>query len=188
MLEREPEVPWLSQWLSSLGGLSLWFEFSPTWYSWKVYWLQSHPWGDKLVNGIDNDKGSSAFHFVIIFFFVITVVSCQVMSNSFATPWTITHQVPLSMGFPRQGYWSGLPFSAPGDLPDPGTEPSSLVWQVDSLPLIHQGSLIFSLNSTKQYHLLVLNHSFSQQIFAVCPLGPSTMLYKMNGNFPNPLT
>ena len=92
------------------------------------------------------------------------------------------------MGFPRQGYWSGLPFSAPGDLPDPGIEPSSLIWQVDSLPLIHQGSLIFSLNSTKQYHLLILNHSFSRQIFAVCPLGPSTMLYKMNGNFPSPLT
>ena len=109
------------------------------------------------------------------------------MSSSFATPWTITHQVPPSMGFPRQGYWSGLPFSSPGDLPDPGIEPSSLVWQMDSLPLIQQGSLIFSLSSTKQYHLLVLNHSFSQQI-VVRPLGPSTMLYKMNGNFPSPLT
>ena len=36
------------------------------------------------------------------------------------TPWTVTHQVPLSMGFPRQEYWSGLQFSSPGDLPDPG--------------------------------------------------------------------
>ena len=38
----------------------------------------------------------------------------------FVTPWTVAHQAPLSMGFPRQEYWSGLPFAAPGDLADPG--------------------------------------------------------------------
>ena len=38
----------------------------------------------------------------------------------FITPWTVARQVPLSMGFPRQEYWSGLPFSSPGDLPGPG--------------------------------------------------------------------
>ena len=43
----------------------------------------------------------------------------------FATPWTVAHQVLLSMGFPRQEYWSGLPFPSPGDLPDPGIEPMS---------------------------------------------------------------
>ena len=43
----------------------------------------------------------------------------------FATPWTIVHQAPLSMGFPRQEYWSGLPFSTPGDLPDPGIKLTS---------------------------------------------------------------
>ena len=47
------------------------------------------------------------------------------MSNSFATPWTVTCQAPLSMGFPRQEYWSGLPLPSPGDLPDPGIEPKS---------------------------------------------------------------
>ena len=41
----------------------------------------------------------------------------------FAIPWTVAHQAPLSMGFSRQEYWSGLPFSPPGDLPDPGMEP-----------------------------------------------------------------
>ena len=41
------------------------------------------------------------------------------------TPLTVAHQVPLSMGFPRQGYWSGLPFPSPGNLPDPGIEPMS---------------------------------------------------------------
>ena len=45
------------------------------------------------------------------------------------------------MGFSRQEYWSGLPFPSPGELPDPGIEPTSLVWQADSLPLSHKGSL-----------------------------------------------
>ena len=50
----------------------------------------------------------------------------SVVSDS-ATPWTVAHQAPLSMGFSRQEYWSGLPFPSPGDLPDPGIEPASLV-------------------------------------------------------------
>ena len=40
------------------------------------------------------------------------------------TQWTAAHQAPLSMGFPRQEYWSGLPFPSPGDLPNPGIEPT----------------------------------------------------------------
>ena len=51
----------------------------------------------------------------------------SVISNSFATSWTVGCQVPLSMGFPRQEYWSGVPFSSPGDLPDPGIESTSLM-------------------------------------------------------------
>ena len=43
----------------------------------------------------------------------------------FVTPWTVTHQAPLSMGFSRQEYWSGSPFLPPGDLPNPGIEPMS---------------------------------------------------------------
>ena len=50
-------------------------------------------------------------------------------------------QAPLSMEFPRQEYWSELPFPSPGNLPDPGIEPSSSALQVASLPLSHQGSL-----------------------------------------------
>ena len=45
------------------------------------------------------------------------------MSDSFATPCTVAHQTSLSMGFPRQEYWSELLFPSPGDLPDPGMEP-----------------------------------------------------------------
>ena len=51
--------------------------------------------------------------------------SCSVMSDSFATPWAVARQGPVSMGFPRQEYWSGLPFLSPGGLPDPGIEPLS---------------------------------------------------------------
>ena len=47
--------------------------------------------------------------------------------------WTVAHQAPLSMGFPRQEYWSGLPLPSPGDLPNPGIEPRSLALQADAL-------------------------------------------------------
>ena len=51
----------------------------------------------------------------------------------FATPWTLAHQAPLSMGFPRQEYWSGLLFSSSRDLPNPGIEPGSPALLADSL-------------------------------------------------------
>ena len=51
----------------------------------------------------------------------------------FINNWTIAHQGPLSMGFPRQEYLSGMPFPSPGDLPDPGIELRSPVLQADSL-------------------------------------------------------
>ena len=53
------------------------------------------------------------------------VLNRLVMSNSFVTLWTVAHQAPLSLGFPKQEYWSGLPFPPPGDLPDPRIEPES---------------------------------------------------------------
>ena len=52
----------------------------------------------------------------------------------FAAPWSIAHQAPLSMGFPWQEYWSGLPCTPPGDLPNPGIELRSPALQADSLP------------------------------------------------------
>ena len=59
------------------------------------------------------------------------------MSESFATPGTIAHQVPLSVGYPREEYWGGLPFPSSGDHLDPGIEPTFLTLQADSS---HQGS------------------------------------------------
>ena len=65
----------------------------------------------------------------------------------FATPWTVAYQIPLSMGFPRQEYWSGLPFPPPGDLPNPGIKnPHLLHWQADSLPLSHLGGPMFPIS------------------------------------------
>ena len=58
---------------------------------------------------------------------IVTKVKWSEVSHGrlFATPWTVAHQAPPSMGFSTQEYWSGLPFLSPGDLPDPGIEPGS---------------------------------------------------------------
>ena len=58
------------------------------------------------------------FNFWIIWFLLFR---CSVVSGSFVTPWTVARQVPLSLGFPRQESWSGLPF--PSHLPNPGIKP-----------------------------------------------------------------
>ena len=67
---------------------------------------------------------------------VVQLLNCVQL---LVAPWTVACQAPLPMGFPRQGYWSGLPFSFPRDLSDQGN-PNLLHWQADSLPLSHQGS------------------------------------------------
>ena len=61
----------------------------------------------------------------------VKLLSCV---RLFATPWTVAYQSPLSMGFSRQEYWSGLPFPSPEDLPNPGIEPGSPALQADALP------------------------------------------------------
>ena len=73
-----------------------------------------------------------------------------VVSDSFLTPWTVACHAPLSKGFPRQEYWSGLPFPSPGDLLDPGInptldsgiKPTSPALQLDSSPIEPLGKLI----------------------------------------------
>ena len=70
---------------------------------------------------------SREFKLIVVLLFIHSV-----MSYSSATPWTVACQAPLSMGFSRQEYWSGLSCPSPGDLPDPGIEPASPAWQADS--------------------------------------------------------
>ena len=68
---------------------------------------------------------------------------CSVLSDFFVTPWTIARQAPLSMGFPRQESWSGLPWPLSGNLPNQGMELASLNiylhWWTDSLSLAPPG-------------------------------------------------
>ena len=63
-----------------------------------------------------------------VFAFMLCVSCAQTLSRVrlFATPWTVSLQAPLSMGFPSPEYWSGLPFPSPGDLPSPGIKPAFL--------------------------------------------------------------
>ena len=73
---------------------------------------------------------------------LISVVSCFKCCRQyslsfiqlFSTPWTVAHQVPLSMGISRLEYWSGLPFSFPGDIPNPGIKSRSPALQADYFP------------------------------------------------------
>ena len=71
-----------------------------------------------------------------------------IMSSSSATSCTVTHQTLLSMGFPRQEYWSGLSFPSPGDLPEPGIKSASPASAGRFLSLSYQGSTILSVVMT----------------------------------------
>ena len=77
-------------------------------------------------------KGQLYLQFV---FYLLSLCLSLVIKSypTLVTPWTVDCQPPLSMGFSRQKYWSGLPFLFPEDLPDPGIEPRSAL-QADSLP------------------------------------------------------
>ena len=94
----------------------------------------------------------------------------------FATPWGVARQAPLSMGFSRQEYWSGLPCPPPGELPDPGIKPRSPALQADSLPSEPPGKLEehnnyqqvsalpwFLLRQQQFYPPLLLHHWFTWQ-------------------------
>ena len=78
------------------------------------------------------------------------------MSDSFVTPWTVAHQALLFMGFPRQEYWCQLPFPSPGYLPNTGIEPSSLVFQEDSVPSVPPGKHNKQKQKSKAYDKFAL--------------------------------
>ena len=84
------------------------------------------------------------------YIYVLLLFSQSVMSNSFTTPWTVARQAPLLMGFPRQEYWSGLPFPSPGDLPDPGIKPTSL-----GPPALAGG--FFTIEPAGENHMYILS-------------------------------
>ena len=69
-----------------------------------------------------------------------------------ATPWTVARQTPLSVGFSRQEYWSGLPCPSPGDLPNPGIEPRSPACRHNSLPTEPPGPCRGFMHAHRSYH------------------------------------
>ena len=83
-----------------------------------------------------------------IFLYLLTSISHSVMPDS-ATPWTAAHQAPLSMWFSRQGYWSGLPFPSPGDLPNPGINLGCPAMQAESLLTELQGKPLLAYSERK---------------------------------------
>ena len=78
----------------------------------------------------------------------VQLLSC---GQLFGTPWIVANQVPLSVGFPRQEHWSGLPFPPPGDLPNSRIKPTSPALQADSLPSEAPGYL--NLKKKKKFCL-----------------------------------
>ena len=77
-----------------------------------------------ISRGLQRDHMATSQLLILLFILRVCLVAQSCLL--FATPWTVVPQAPLSMGFSRQEYWSGLPFPSPGDLPDPGIEPSLL--------------------------------------------------------------
>ena len=94
----------------------------------------------------------------------------------FVTTWTIARQAPLSVGFPRLEYWSGLPFPSPGDLPDPGIEPSSPAFFTTELP--RKLSEIKGLLS-QRLKILELAVDVSSDCMVLIPFEAFLVLYHM---------
>ena len=100
----------------------------------------------------------------------VCVLSCFSRVWFFAALWTIAHQAPLSKGFSRQEYWSGLPFPSPGDLSNPGIEPTSLTspaLEADSLPLAPPGKPSYCVLINKSPIDLVRNVVILNTMFQV---------------------
>ena len=102
------------------------------------------------------------------------------MSDS-VTPWTVARQAPLSTGFPRQEYWSGLPFPSLGDLPDPGIKPGSLAFQADALTSEPPGKA-HNLQIAAMFTLLMLSpvHLFAT-LWTVAHQAPLSMRFFRQG-------
>ena len=112
-------------------------------YHWK--WI----WGCRMVQDRDAQWSAELPVPRRVLYWVLLWFSCSAASNSSAAPGTVARQAPLSMGFSRKEYWSGLPFPPPGDLPDLGIKPLPAAWQAVSLPLSYLGSpLLYWVTST----------------------------------------
>ena len=91
------------------------------------------------------------------------------------TAWTVAHQVLLFMGFPRQEYWSGLPFPSAGDLSDPGIKPMSPAGLTDSLPLWPPGKPINKL--VHAYNGILVSNKKERSIDSLNKMNESFFLW-----------
>ena len=101
-----------------LSGVSLFIQIWQNLAGKQEYWGRQVRFLDNYIVPIKNSQDQPS----VVRACTLSHFSCVWLS---ATLWTVASQAPLSMGFSRQEYWSGLPFPPPGDLPDPGIEPTS---------------------------------------------------------------
>ena len=108
---------------------------------------------------------TSHYHTVSLYIYGggLVAKSCPTL----VTPWTVTWQAPLSMGFSRQEYWSGLPFPSPRDLPNPEIEPRSPALQADSLPIELQGKPYIYMYMYINIHIYIYIYIYINCIWKV---------------------
>ena len=118
-----------------------------------VWYWQEYYRTDVISLSVNNTMGC-LFIPLVVLLIIITIIKWYLSSlkvkllsrvRLFATPWTVAYQVPQSMEFSRQEYWSWLPFPSPGDLPNPGIEPRSPALQADALPSEPPGKPIYQV-------------------------------------------
>ena len=121
-------------------------------------------------------------HFLFLFLFF----SHSLVSDSFVTPWTLVHQGPASRGFPRQGYWSGLPFPFPGDLPHPGIKLMSSTLAGGLFTKSHQASLFWRVKGVSVWGSERVSHisSATQQVRGSAGFRPCNMCLWSKGLTP----
>ena len=110
-----------------------------------IFYIVSTPKLLELINEFNKVSGYTIKIQKSVSFLVggdLVIKSCLTL----ATPWTISHQAPLSIGFSRQEYRNGLPFPSPRDLSDPGIKPGSPALQADSLPTEIPGKPLYTNN------------------------------------------
>ena len=120
---------------------------------------------------------------IMIHYIVFTVCYSLSHAQLFAIPWTAAHQASLFMGFSRQGYWSGLPFPSPGDLPDPGIKPRSPALQARSLPTELPGKLKYIIYKVAGQ---MLKPSWSFLLWSslmACPIAIAFLSCQQNTDF-----
>ena len=121
--------------------------------------------------------------------------SCSVVSDSFVIPWTVACQAPLPMGFPRQEFWSGLPFHSPGDLPHSGIKPTSPVWQPDSFTTESPGKPYIYMVYIPAFQMPVVQEHREQETVSVPvqqsgkeQIPPSAFFFKSSSAWMRPTT